>query len=324
MNAILEQIQMNGIIPVVKIDRADDAVDLAKALIEGGIRCIEVTFRTDAAKDAISRIVDAYPDLLVGAGTITTIQQVNDALLAGAKFLVSPGINPEIVRYSLSHNALIIPGCANASDIETALSLGLDTVKFFPSELLGGLPMIKALAAPYVNVSFIPTGGINESNFLSYLDDPKIVAIGGSWMVSPELINEKRFDEIRALSHKAVMTMLGFDLAHIGINESSEAAALEASHQMSHWFGFEMKPGNSSVFIASKSGSIVEFMKTPYLGDHGHLAIKTNSIERAVVYLSRLGVTFDASTKKYNAKGKLAAVYLTHELSGFAVHLVQK
>lgn len=324
MNEILEQIRLNGIIPVVKIDHAEDAVDLAKALVDGGIQCIEVTFRTDAAKEAIARIVEAYPELLVGAGTITTIQQVNDALLAGAKFLVSPGINPDVVRYALTHNTLIIPGCANASDIETALSLGLKTVKFFPSELLGGLPMIKALAAPYVNVAFIPTGGINESNFLTYLDDPKILAIGGSWMVSSELINAKKFEEIRELSHQAVMTMLGFDLAHVGINETSEASAMASAECLKEWFGFEVKPGNSSVFVASKTGSIIELMKTPYLGEHGHLAIRTNSIERAMDYLKRQGVTFDPSTQKFNAKGKLAAVYLMDAVSGFAVHLVQK
>ena len=324
MNDVLEQIRLCGIIPVVKIDDAEQAVPLAKALVAGGIRCIEVTFRTEAAKEAIANIVNAYPDVLVGAGTVTTIQQANDALLAGAKFLVSPGINPEIVRYSLSHNTLIIPGCANATDIETALSLGLKTVKFFPSELLGGLPMIKALAAPYVNMSFIPTGGINESNYLTYLDDPKIVAIGGSWMVNADLISGNRFDEIEALSHKAVIGMLGFDLAHLGINEESESAAINAATTFAHWFGFSVKPGNSSNFVVSKSGSIVEFMKSPYLGRHGHIAIKTNNIDRAIAYLIRQGLTFNDETKKYTPKGQLAAVYLMDEVSGFAVHLVQK
>lgn len=210
MKAVLEQIEKIGIIPVVVIDRAEDAVPLAKALCEGGLPAAEVTFRTPAAKDAIKEISRECPDMLVGAGTVLTTEQADAALAAGAKFIVSPGLNPEVVRYCIKKEAAIVPGCANASDIETALSLGLTTVKFFPAEPLGGLKMIKALAAPYVGVRFMPTGGLNAGNMGAYLDTPEIIACGGSFMVDKKLIAKGKFDKIRDLTSAAADLMLRF------------------------------------------------------------------------------------------------------------------
>ncbi|MGI6568794.1 MAG: bifunctional 4-hydroxy-2-oxoglutarate aldolase/2-dehydro-3-deoxy-phosphogluconate aldolase [Erysipelotrichaceae bacterium] len=203
MSEILNKIKEIGIVPVVVIDDAKDAIPLANALIEGGLKCAEVTFRTASAKETIKLIVDNFPDMLVGAGTVLTTKQVDDAIEAGARFIVSPGLNPKIVKYCNEKGILIIPGISNASDIEIALENNLEVVKFFPAELLGGLRMIKALAAPYVNVKFMPTGGINTSNVKEYLEYDRIIACGGSWMVSSKLIRSGEFQEISRLAREA-------------------------------------------------------------------------------------------------------------------------
>ena len=209
MNKVLDRIHKIGIVPVIKIDRVEDAYPLGKALCEGGLPVAEVTFRTEHAKEAMRIMNERLPDMLLGAGTVLTKKQVDDALEVGAKFIVSPGLNPEIVKYCIEKNVPIIPGCANASDIETALSLGLTTVKFFPAEALGGLPMIKALAAPYVNVTFMPTGGVKENNVVEYLNYDRIVACGGTWMIDSKAIAEGNFEKVKSLTNSAVKKMLG-------------------------------------------------------------------------------------------------------------------
>ena len=204
MNAVLEQIQALGIVPVVVLDDAKDAKPLAKALCDGGLSCAEVTFRTPAAEESIRIMAQEFPDMLVGAGTVLTTEQVDCAVAAGAKFIVSPGLNPRIVKYCVEKGIPITPGCSNASDIELALENGLEVVKFFPAEPAGGLRMIKALAGPYVGVKFMPTGGINASNVREYLAYNRIIACGGSWMVKGDLIRAGEFDKITELTKEAV------------------------------------------------------------------------------------------------------------------------
>ena len=309
MLPILETISKIGIVPVVKLDDAKDAAPLADALCKGGLPCAEVTFRTAAAAEAISIMTKAHPDMVVGAGTVLTTDQVDQAVEAGAKFIVSPGLNP------------ITPGTNSPSEIETAIEFGLEVVKFFPAEQSGGIAKIKAMAAPYVNMKFMPIGGINAKNLISYLDFPKVIACGGSWMVPGDLIANGEFDKIEELTREAVKTMLGFEIAHVGVNTASEADAIKAAERFGFIFGMPVKNGNSSVF----AGSAVEFMKEPYLGKNGHIAIRTNYIERAVNYLSTvLGVEFDESSAKRDAKGALKAIYMKEEIGGFAVHLVNK
>ena len=225
MNPILEEISLLGIVPVIALDNAEDALPLAKALYDGGLPCAEVTFRTAAAEEAIQIITKAYPDMLVGAGTVLTTEQVDRAVNAGAKFIVSPGFNPKVVSYCVSKNIPITPGCSSPSDIEQALELGLEVVKFFPAEASGGLAKIKAMAAPYTNMKFLPTGGINAKNLNSYLEFKKIIACGGSWMVSKDLLKARDFDGIQKLTREAVQLMLGFELKHIGINAGNETEA---------------------------------------------------------------------------------------------------
>lgn len=319
MNKVLEDIQKIGIVPVVVLDDAADAVPLAKALIEGGLPLAEVTFRTAAAEESIQKMTEAFPDMLVGAGTVLTIENVKKAVAAGAKFIVSPGFNPTVVKYCVENNIPITPGASNPSDIERALEFGLEVVKFFPAEASGGLNMIKSLAAPYTTVKFMPTGGIGAHNINDYLAFDKILACGGSWMVKGDLVKAKDFAKITELTKEAVMTMLGFELGHLGINCNDEKEASDTASSFSSLFGFENKEGTSSVF----AGTAIEAMKSPYLGAKGHIAIKTNSLNRAVNYLETQGVEFDQSTGKYK-NDKLVAIYMKKEIGGFAIHLLQK
>lgn len=320
MNEVLSSIQKMGIVPVVKLDDAKDAVPLAKALCEGGLPCAEVTFRTAAAEESIRLMREAYPDMLIGAGTVLTTEQVDLAVNAGATFIVSPGLNPKVVRYCVDKSIPITPGCANPSDIEAAIELGLEVVKFFPAEAAGGLPMIKAMSAPYVNMKFMPTGGINAKNINSYLDFPKIIACGGSWMVSDDLVKAGDFDKITALTKEAINQMLGFELCHIGINATDESEADQVATKFDKLFGFSKNSGNSSIF----AGTGIEVMKQPYLGQKGHIAIQTNYIDRAIFHLESQGFTFNQDSKKFGKNNKLAAIYLNEEIGGFAVHLVQR
>ena len=204
MNEVLEKIQKIGIVPVVVLDDAKDAAPLAKALCEGGLPCAEVTFRTAAAEESIRIMAKEFPEMLVGAGTVLTTEQVDRAVNAGAKFIVSPGLNPTVVKYCVDKGIPVTPGTSNPSDVEMAISLGLDVVKFFPAEQAGGINMIKAMAAPYTQMKFMPTGGINPQNVREYLAYDRIAACGGSWMVKNTMIENNEFDRIEELVKEAV------------------------------------------------------------------------------------------------------------------------
>ena len=203
MNDILKQIGATGIVPVVVLNKVADAEPLAEALIKGGLPCAEVTFRTDAAEESIRSISKKFPDMFVGAGTVLTTEQVDRAIGAGAKFIVSPGLNPKVVEYCIKKGYPITPGIMTPTELEVALGFGLDVVKFFPAENAGGLKMIKAMSAPYTMMKFMPTGGINATNVRDYLACDKILACGGSWMVKGDLINAGNFAEIEKLTREA-------------------------------------------------------------------------------------------------------------------------
>lgn len=320
MNDILRELGSIGIVPVVALDDAKDALPLGRALLEGGIPCAEVTFRTAAAEEAIRTLTTELPEMLTGAGTVLTTEQVDRAVAAGAKFIVSPGFNPKVVGYCVEKNIPIVPGCSNPSDIEMALEFGLEVVKFFPAEAAGGIAMIKAMSAPYGGIKFMPTGGINSGNINDYLSFNKVLACGGSWMVDKKLVAAGNFAEITRLTREAVDTILGFELAHIGVNTDSDSEAGSAADKYSQLFGFARKDGNSSIF----AGSGIELMKSKYLGTNGHIAIRTNKISRAMYHLTRRGASFNPDSAKYDDKDNLKAIYLEGEIGGFAVHLVQK
>lgn len=204
MKSMEEQFKEVGVVPVVVLNDAKDALPLAEALVEGGLPCAEVTFRTDAAEESIRLMAEKYPDMLVGAGTVLTIDQVDRAVGAGAKFIVSPGFDPEIVDYCLGKDIPVFPGCITPSEVAQAVKRGLKVVKFFPAEQAGGVAMIKAMAAPYTMVKFMPTGGISTKNLRSYLECDKILCCGGSWMVKGDLIKAGEFDKIREMTKEAV------------------------------------------------------------------------------------------------------------------------
>lgn len=203
MKMIEQKFYELGVVPVVALERSEDALPLAKALREGGLPCAEVTFRTEAAAESIRLMVQEYPDMLVGAGTVLTTEQVDQAMEAGAKFIVSPGFDPEIVDYCLERKIPVFPGCITPSEVAQAVKRGLGVIKFFPAEPAGGLQMIKAIAAPYPMVKFMPTGGIGPENLAKYLSCDKIVCCGGSWMVKGELIKRGEFDRIKKLAEEA-------------------------------------------------------------------------------------------------------------------------
>ena len=204
MHPILQRLAEIRLVPVIKLEKAEDAVPLGRALLAGGLPVAEITFRTAAAADAIRLLSEHLPDMLIGAGTVLTIDQVKQAMGAGARFVIAPGFNPRIVDYCLEHNILIVPGVNSPSQIEQGLERGLDVLKFFPAEASGGLKMLKAVSEPYGQVGFMPTGGLDAANLRDYLAFPRVVACGGSWFVKTPLISAGRFDEITRLTREAV------------------------------------------------------------------------------------------------------------------------
>ncbi len=320
MNKLLKEISNIGIVPVVVLDETSQALPLAKALYAGGLGCAEVTFRTAAAEESIKIISKEMPEMLVGAGTVLTVEQVDRAVASGAKFIVSPGLNHEIVKYCVDKDITIIPGCATPSDIETALSLGLEVVKFFPAEAAGGINMIKAMSAPYTSIKFMPTGGINIKNLNTYLSSNKIIACGGSWMVSKELLKSGNYETVTKLTEEALRVMLGFEVQHVGINMPDAAAADKTASAFETLFGFTKQERSGSFFASSG----IEIMKKQFLGKNGHIAVSTNNAARAVYYLRKAGTVFNEETASYDEAGNLRTIYMKEDIGNFAVHLLQK
>ncbi len=318
MSELLDRIRDIGIIPVIKLNSVEQAVPLAKALINGGIPAAEVTFRTAAAAEGIKAIKEAYPEMLLGAGTVINKEYAQKAIDAGAEFIVAPGFNPEVIDFVMSKGVPMIPGVATPGEIEQALGRGLNVLKFFPAEAAGGVAMLDAFAGPFPNVKFMATGGINAKNMGDYFKRKNIIAIGGSWMVKDDT------ELVTKLSKEAVSLMHGFTLGHIGINgdDAEDAAKIV---RMLEAFGLVGKEGNSSWFANSTVDSTsFEVMKGSGRGTHGHICIKTWNIERALAYLKQFGVEPDMSTAKYTGeagKSPLSFVYTTIMIGGFAVHL---
>jgi 2-dehydro-3-deoxyphosphogluconate aldolase/(4S)-4-hydroxy-2-oxoglutarate aldolase len=228
-------------------------------------------------------------------------------------------LNPEIVKYCQEKNVPIVPGTANPSDIEVALGLGLKTVKFFPAEPLGGLKLIKAMAAPYGAVTFLPTGGVTEQNLNEYLAFNKVIACGGSWMVPADAVANKDWARIESLTRTAVNTMLGLELRHIGINSGDPETAAKDAAMIAKLLGWPLDDHQNAVFV----DKAFEVMKVPFRGKNGHIAIACNNIKRARWHLERRGFVFDDDSAIVK-DGKLRAIYLKDDIAGFAFHLLQK
>ena len=316
---VSERMSNAGLVPVVVLENAADAVPTARALLAGGVDVMEITFRTAAAEDSIRAVAQECDEMVVGAGTVVTLEQCQRAVDAGAQFIVSPGYDDEVVAWCVEHDVTIVPGCVTPTEIMAAMKRGLSVLKFFPAGVYGGLSAMKALSAPFGSIRFVPTGGVNEKNCGEYSAAPFVHAIGGSWVCTKADIAAHNFDKITSLCKEARRIALGFEVAHIGVNTADADESLAVCRALDAAFGFGVKEGNSSNF----AGSGVEVMKSPYLGKNGHIAVKTNSIPRAAAELAKNGFTLDESTAKYKGE-KMVAVYLKQEFGGFAVHLLQK
>lgn len=320
IDALADELENVGIVPVIKLDKVENAEKLAKALRDGGINCAEVTFRANGADEVIKRMTKAYPDMLVGAGTVLTCEQADAAIKSGAKFCVAPGLNPNVVKHCLEKGVPFAPGLSSSSEIEQAMELGLDFAKFFPAEQAGGLAYIKAVSAPYPQMRFMPTGGISADNINSYLSFKKVVCCGGSWIVPAKLLDAEDWEGITKLCREAIDKMLGFAMVHVGLNCADPQEAESVADGFEKAFGFTKKVGNSSVFAST----YMEMMKSPFRGTHGHIAVATNSVKRAAYQLKLRGYEIDETSVKYNAEGVMNVAYLKDEFGGFAVHLVLK
>jgi 2-dehydro-3-deoxyphosphogluconate aldolase / (4S)-4-hydroxy-2-oxoglutarate aldolase len=319
MDEVLARIGELGVVPVVAIERAEDAVSLGRALVEGDLPVAEITFRTAAARQVIETLTRELPEILVGAGTVLTVDQVKNAVRAGAKFIVSPGFNPKVVDYCVASGIPVTPGVNTPTEVEMALERGLKVVKFFPAEPSGGVEFLKAMAAPYRGIKFIPTGGITKDNLASYLSCNRVHACGGSWMVKADLISSGRFSEITRLTREAVSTMLGFEFCYLGINEENRKRALSTAETISKLFYFPIEEGTNLI----SAGVNLEITKTRFSGSHGRIGISTNDIIRAIAYLKVKGVSIREDGKEHK-DGKPTEVFLDVEISGFAIRLMQK
>lgn len=316
---VLKKIACSGVVPVVVLDDAADAVPTARAILAGGIDVMEITFRTAAAAESIRAVAAEVPEMLVGAGTVVNLEQCKLAVECGAKFIVSPGYDEELVAWCVENDVAVTPGCVTPSEIMAALKHGLKVLKFFPANIYGGLSAIKALSGPFVGLKFIPTGGVNPQNLGEYLASPSIHAVGGSWLCPKADIAGHNFDKITQLCAEAHRDVMGFEFAHVGINCADGDEAMAVCTDFQKIFGFEIKTGSSSNFASSG----VEVMKSMYLGKNGHLAVRTNKIEAAIADLEKRGFAVDMDTAKYKGE-HMIAVYLKNEVGGFAVHLLQK
>jgi len=313
-------IEKTGILPVINITDTELALPLAETLLEEGIPAIEVTLRSECSLESVKIISEAFPDMLVGAGTVLSTKAVDDAVAAGADYIVTPGFDEEVVDYCLEKGIDIFPGCQTASEIQKAVKRQLKVVKFFPGELSGGVDAIKLLSGPFKGIKFVPTGGINYTNLEKYLSLDVVAACGGSFMATAEQLKNKDFDNIRMACRKAMDISLGFELAHVGINHDNEEKAYSSAEKLSEIFRMSVKNGNSSVF----AGDAVECMKTPFYGTNGHIGFKTRSILRALAWFERKGFEVIEESIKRKSDGSITAAYLKEEIGGFAVHIVQK
>ena len=320
MNPIMERVYEIGIIPVIAFNSVDEAVPLCKALVAGGLPAAEVTFRTACAEDCIKKIHDEVPEMLLGAGTVLTTEQADRAMAAGASFIVSPGFDPNVTKHVIEKGGIMMPGTCSAGEMQQAMNLGCEGIKFFPAEANGGVAMLKNIGGALKTAKWMCTGGINAKNVNEYLAYDQIFAVGGTWMCKSDKIKAGAWDEITAMCKEAVDTMLGLELGHIGINCADDTEAMKTAETLGSLLSMAVKPGNSSIFVGSKE---FEIMKKPGRGTHGHIAIKTNNVDRAIFHLSNRGVKFDMDSKVVK-NGKTTAIYMADELAGFAIHLVQK
>ena len=292
MNPIVEKVYQIGIIPVIAFNSVDEALPLCKALAEGGLPAAEVTFRTACAEECIRKIHEEMPEMLLGAGTVLTCEQADRAMAAGDSFIVAPGFDPEVCKHVIDKGGIMMPGTASAGEMQQAMNMGCEALKFFPAEANGGVGMLKNIGAALKSAR---------------------------WMCKSDVIKAGDWAKITAQSKEAVDTMLGLHLIHVGINTGNEEEAAKVAGLISTMLNMKVAPGNSSIFVGNKE---FEIMKKPGRGTNGHIAIGCNNVDRAIYHLSQRGVKFDLDSKNVK-NGKTVACYMEGEIAGFAFHLVQ-
>lgn len=319
LTSLEEKIYSLGILPVVTIEDAENASPMAEALQKGGLPCAEITFRTEAAEEAIYRIRESNPSVLCGAGTILSLEQLKKAVAAGAQFIVTPGLQPKIVEAALSMGIPIFPGCATPGEVETALSLGVHTVKFFPAEAAGGVAMLKSMSAPYGMMRFIPTGGIDEKNLSAYTALHSVLACGGSFIVKKEWMTNKNYTAITDEARHAIAAMLQFSVGHVGIIAANKENCQNTADILSRMLLTE-KHGNASG-NAYMVGDYFEVMCNNTNGERGHVCIHTVDVPRAAAYLQRMGLELMEETAQYEENGALRMIYCKDTWCGMGIHL---
>ena len=320
MSDIFERIGEYGIVPLVTLDDPNDAVPLARALVEGGIPIAEVTFRTAAGGESIKRMAKEVPEIIVGSGTVHTVDQAKETVDNGGKFVITPGFNAKVVEWCVNNNVPVCPGTVVPSDIEEAMNYGLKVVKFFPAEAYGGVNTIKNLAAPFSGIKFVPTGGVGLHNLRDYLDLPNVAAVGGSFVPPAKMVKEKDWEGIVKTCKEINNKVFDFTVGHVGINANTADNATKVTDRIAELFESDKR----ETPIAFFSGNLVEVMKVPFVGTHGHICVDTCDLKRAMAMLERKGVEFDEENRFFDAKGNLVTGYMKEEIGGFAFHIRQR
>ncbi len=319
MNTVLNKIQKMGIIPAVALDDAQNALPLADALCKGGISCLEINFCYETTSESICEIRKKFPQMIIGSGAVSTVEQARLAVNAGAHFITSPIFDPAVIQYCTKQNIPVIPRVSGSAQIEAAFSLGLGTVRILPDSLTDGIHTFQTMSQIYPHINFMPEGSICGKDSGFYLELNNVFACCSSQIAKREWIQNAEFRRIEHMAKEFVHDMMGFDVSHIGINCGSSEEAEKTAGVFETMFGFPKESGPSSVY----AGTFLECMKPPHLGTNGHIAIKANSITRAKNYFEVLGYEFNESSAKFR-DGKMIVIYFKEEIGGFAVHIVQK
>ncbi|MGN1041931.1 MAG: bifunctional 4-hydroxy-2-oxoglutarate aldolase/2-dehydro-3-deoxy-phosphogluconate aldolase [Christensenellales bacterium] len=314
-NKVIKRLDLAGIVPLIKISDVNDALPLMGVLNGVGIDVVEITFRTSAAKDVLKLISSKCKSMLVGAGTVISIDQVNEAVSAGAKYIVTPSFNPKVVDRCIELGIPVFPGCSNPSDIEQAYERGLRVVKFFPAELLGGVDMLKALSGPYPFMKFIPTGGINAENLNKYLSFGQVLCCGGTYIAEEEMLKQRRFGDIAINARESINKMLDIRLDHVAINTDKNTGT-ELLKTFSQLSGEVYDPQKNTV-------SGIEVVKDSLDGNLGHIAFSSPNLERCVHYLSKRGFSVNVDTIMKDG-GKITKLRLAGDNAGFTIQLIKK
>ena len=318
MHAAVEKILEIGILPVIHIRKDSWTEPLADALVAGGIPAIEILARSEGALSNLTRMKAYRPEMVVGAGTIMTVEQARQAVEAGADFIVSPGYDQAMVDACQAWNIPLIPGCTTATEIQHAYVSGLRLIKFFPTEAAGGIKAMQDFAGPFAGVKFLPTGGISLDNLEAFLSCPQIGACGGSFVAPKDVLEREDFDTVVEKCRQARRSALQFRLAHIGINHSSEEEGRKTAQRFCALLGLPAIAHAACTF----AGTMVESNYFQGPGEKGHIGIRTSSVSRAVAWLREQGVEFREDYRKYDSAGNLTCIYLKDDIGGFAIHIV--